>query len=171
MTRSTLQTLLTAGIAAFGLPSSGVPQHTEAATCSTSATAAPTPGQPTVAPIEISNNHVFVKVCAGDAPLDFILDTGAGATFLDLNHARQLGLKVGSAFTVQGAGAGSVAGGRVEGGAVSLVGTDIKQPVLSAIDLSNLPSREGHRMDGILGYDFISRFVVAIDYVKQELRL
>jgi hypothetical protein len=26
-------------------------------------------------------------------------------------------------------------------------------------------------MDGILGYDFISRFVVAIDYVKQELRL
>jgi predicted aspartyl protease len=171
MTRSTLQTLLTAGIAAFSLPSSGVPQRTEAATCSASATVAPTPGQPTVAPIEISNNHVFVKVCAGDAPLDFILDTGAGATFLDLNHARQLGLKVGSAFTVQGAGAGSVAGGRIEGGAVSLVGTDIKQPVLSAIDLSNLPSREGHRMDGILGYDFISRFVVAIDYVKQELRL
>jgi hypothetical protein len=26
-------------------------------------------------------------------------------------------------------------------------------------------------MDGILGYDFIARFVVAIDYVKQELRL
>jgi len=34
-----------------------------------------------------------------------------------------------------------------------------------------LPPREGHRMDGILGYDFIRRFVVAIDYVKQELRL
>ena len=26
-------------------------------------------------------------------------------------------------------------------------------------------------MDGILGYDFIRRFVVAIDFVKQELRL
>ena len=34
--------------------------------------------QPTVIPIEVTfDNHVFVKVCAGDLPLDFILDTGA----------------------------------------------------------------------------------------------
>ena len=147
-------------------------QTTQSASCRASATApAPEKGRPIVAPIEISNNHVFVKVCAGDAPLDFILDTGAGASFFDLNHAKTLGLRIGSAFSVRGAGAGTVAGGRVEGGAVSLVGTGLKQPVSSALDLSNLPSREGHRMDGILGYDFIRRFVVAIDYVKQELRL
>jgi hypothetical protein len=133
--------------------------------------AAPSTGQPVVAPIEISNNHVFVKVCAGDAPLDFILDTGAGASFFDLNHARQLGLKIGSAFAVRGAGPGTVAGGRVDGGSVSLFGTNLRQPVPSAIDLSGLPSREGHRLDGILGFDFISRYVVAIDYVRQELRL
>jgi len=45
------------------------------------------------------------------------------------------------------------------------------QPVSSALDLSRLPPREGHRMDGILGYDFVRRFVVAIDYVHEELRL
>jgi hypothetical protein len=135
------------------------------------AATAPEKGQPIVAPVEISNNHVFVRVCAKGTPLDFILDTGAGATYFDLNHAKALGLKTGSAFTVRGAGAGTVAGGRVDGGSVTLLGTDIEQAVSSVIDLSALPSREGHRMDGILGYDFISRFVIAIDYVRAELRL
>ena len=145
-------------------------QTAATAVCTAASAATPT-GQPTVVPIEISNNHVFVKVCAGATLLDFILDTGAGATFFDVNHAKQLGLKIGSAFTVRGTGPGTAAGGRIDGASVSLAGTDVKQPVPSAIDLSTLPSREGHRMDGILGFDFISRFVVAIDYVKQELRL
>jgi len=175
MIRAISRTLASVGLAALGTLGTslrGNAQATPATSCQSPATAAiPDKSQPVVAPIEISNNHVYVKVCAGDTPLDFILDTGAGATFFDLHRARALGLKVGSAFTVRGAGAGTVAGGRVEGGAVSLVGTWLKQPVSSAIDLSNLPSREGHRMDGILGYDFISRFVLAIDYVKQELRL
>jgi hypothetical protein len=162
-------------IALFGaanFASSGLAQATQASACRASVPeSAPSKEQPTVAPIEIANNHVFVKVCAGETPLDFILDTGAGASFFDLNHAKQLGLKIGSAFTARGAGPGTVAGGQVEGGSVSLLGTNVRQPVLSAIDLSGLPRREGHRMDGILGFDFLSRFVVAIDYVKQELRL
>lgn len=172
MIRGLSRTLASLGVAVFGVASNVGAQVPAAPSCRSSTSAvAPDKGQPIVAPIEISNNHVFVKVCAGDTPLDFILDTGAGATFFDLNHAKALGLKIGSAFSVRGAGAGTVAGGRVDGGEISLVGTGLKQPVSSAIDLSNLPSREGHRMDGILGYDFISRFVLAIDYVKQELRL
>jgi hypothetical protein len=167
----TLARIGLAGICALSTSLSAEAQATQAASCRLPASDTPDRGQPTIAPIEISNNHVFVKVCAGQVPLDFILDTGAGATFFDLNHAKQLGLKIGSGFTVRGAGAGVVAGGRVEGGAVALAGTSVTQPVSSAIDLSNLPSREAHAMDGILGYDFISRFVVAIDYVKQELRL
>ena len=45
------------------------------------------------------------------------------------------------------------------------------QPVQSAVDLSRLPPIEGHRIDGIIGDDFISRFVVAIDYERHELRV
>ena len=160
----------TIGSAALAIAVLGSSSRAQTAACQ-SAGAPVVRGQPIIAPIEISNNHVYVKVCAGETPLEFILDTGAGNSFFDLNHARQLGLKIGSAFAVRGVGAGTVAGGRVEGGSVSLAGTSIKQQVSSALDLSNLPSREGHRMDGILGYDFISRFVVGIDYVKQELRL
>ena len=126
---------------------------------------------PAIAPIDVANNHVYVKVCVGDRPLDFILDSGAGATFFDLDHAKQLGLKLGSAFTARGAGAGTIAGAQVGNGGVTLAGTGVRQNVTAALDLSRLPSREAHAMDGILGFDFISRYVVAIDYVKHELRL
>jgi predicted aspartyl protease len=127
--------------------------------------------QPATIPIDVYSNHVYVKVCAGDRPLDFILDTGAGATFLDLHTAERFGIKLGSTFVGRGAGAGTIAGAQLDGASVRLAGSSLVQRVPSALDLSRLPPREGHRMDGILGYDFISRFVVAIDYVKQELRL
>jgi hypothetical protein len=112
-----------------------------------------------------------VKVCVAEHALEFILDTGAGGTSLDLNVARQLGVHLGQTFTVGGAGAGRVAGARVEDASVTLDGSSIVQPVVTAIDLSRLPAREGHRMDGILGYDFIARYVLAIDYERSELRI
>lgn len=130
-----------------------------------------TAAQPATIPIDVFSNHVYVSVCAGQRPLIFILDTGAGATFLDLHTAERFGIPLGDGFTARGAGAGTIAGARLERTTVRLAGSSLVQPVPSALDLSRLPPREGHRMDGILGYDFISRFVVAIDYVKQELRL
>jgi hypothetical protein len=144
-------------------------QATDSTTCASSPAEAT--AQPSTIPIDVYSNHVYVKVCAGDRPLDFILDTGAGATFLDLHTAERFGIKLGSTFVGRGAGAGTIAGAQLDGANVRLAGSSLVQRVPSALDLSRLPPREGHRMDGILGYDFINRFVVAIDYVKQELRL
>src|SRR5262245_48382330 len=127
--------------------------------------------QPTTIPIDVYNNHVFVKVCVGDHPLDLILDTGAGETYLNLGTAERLGIKLGERFNVAGAGAGTVAGGKLQGASVRFPGSSLVLPVPSSLDISRMPRREGHRVDGILGADFISRFVVAIDYVKEQLRL
>ena len=146
-----------------------VAQVPDSTACGTAST--PSTTQPATIPIDVYSNHVYVKVCAGDRPLDFILDTGAGATFLDLHTAERFGVKLGSSFVGRGAGAGTIAGAQLSGASVRLAGSGLVQPVPSALDLSRLPPREGHRMDGILGYDFINRFVVAIDYAKQELRL
>jgi hypothetical protein len=143
-----------------------VPDSTACASTPSATTA-----QPATLPIDVYSNHVYVSVCASQHPLSFILDTGAGATFLDLHTAERFGIPLGSAFTARGAGAGTIAGAQLDRTTVRLAGSPLVQPVPSALDLSRLPPREGHRMDGILGYDFIRRFVVAIDYVKQELRL
>jgi hypothetical protein len=88
-----------------------------------------------------------------------------------MNNARAAGVPLGQSFTVGGAGAGRIAGAQVDGQTLTIAETSITQPITSALDLSGLPPREGHRMDGILGYDFIARNVLAIDYAKRELRL
>jgi hypothetical protein len=127
--------------------------------------------EPTTIPIEVWSNHIYVKVCLSGRELEFILDTGAGVTSLDLNTAKQLGVGLGQTFTVGGAGPGRVAGARVDVATVTLAGTSIAQNVATAIDLSSIPSREAHRMDGILGDDFIGRHVLALDYARSELRI
>src|SRR5512142_3330100 len=142
------------------------PVQTECAATTAAATA-----RPATIPIDVWNNHAYVKICIAGREMDFILDTGAGNSALDLNIARQLGVALGPALTVGGAGAGRVEGARVQGASITLAGTSITQPLALAIDLSRLPPREAHRMDGILGDDFIERYVVAIDYVRHELRL
>src|SRR6476469_4350980 len=73
----------------------------------------PATAQPATIPIDVYSNHVYVKVCADDRPLDFILDTGAGATFLDLHTAERFGVKLGGSVTGGGAGAGTIAGGQL----------------------------------------------------------
>lgn len=129
--------------------------------------------QPTRIPIDVYGNHVFVKVCVGGRALDFTLDTGASMNFFDLHTAERMGggIKLGAGMTGTGAGAGSVAGAWLEGASVRLAGSSLTQPIQGALDFSGFPPRSGHRFDGMLGHDFIRRFVVAIDYVKEELRL
>jgi len=124
-----------------------------------------------VIPITVVNNHVYVRVCAAGQPLDFLLDTGAPSSFFDLGAARRLGIGEGSSFRARGAGAGSVAGANLDRAAVTLAGSGVAHPIQRAIDFSGIAPREGRPIQGVLGHDFIERFVVAIDYRGGELRL
>lgn len=137
----------------------------------TCASAPSVAGNPIHVPFELVSNHVYVKVCAGVRELDFILDTGAGQSFFDMGVARDVGARFGSHFATRGAGAGAVDGASVANGAVTIQGTRVSVPIGAALDLSALPAREGHKMDGVLGHNFIERYVVVVDYVAQELRL
>jgi predicted aspartyl protease len=163
-------TLLAAG--ALSLATAATPSRQFAPrTFAACATALVQPALPVTIPIDLWGNHVFLKTCVDGHELDFILDTGAGNTSLDLNVAKQLGVKLGATFSVGGAGPARVAAARVDDASVEVEGSSITQPVVSAIDLARLPRLEGHPIDGILGYDFISRYVVAIDYARRELRI
>ena len=157
-------------VAAALIATPAVAQIPDRAVCG--APPASSAAQPTVIPIEVSfDNHVFVKVCAGDLPLDFILDTGASMNFFDLRTAERLGLKLGDSMIGTGAGPGSIAGAWLEGASVRFPGSSLTQSVSGALDFSRMGRGSGRRVGGMLGYEFIRRFVVAIDYVKHELRL
>lgn len=132
-------------------------------------------------PITLINNHVYVRVCVGGRELDFILDTGAGASFLDLGTAKQIGIRTLGSFRARGAGAGSIDAAMIDSTRV-YVGSDGNggnggsgggPSVLarSALDMSGVSLGEGFQIQGILGYDFIAGRVLGIDYQKRELLL
>jgi hypothetical protein len=102
---------------------------------------------------ELIGNHVYVQARLPDSePLWFLLDTGATASYFDAERARSMGL-----------------GERGD----TIVGTTVVFPGLEVSDQDLLIqplgfwAYDGHTVDGLLGYDFIRRFVVELDYVSR----
>jgi aspartyl protease len=114
---------------------------------------------------------IFVQARLNNsAPLWFVLDTGASVSMIDTRRARALGLK----------SAGNV-GASTTGGSTPVQFTKGVNFTLPGVKLTNqtvvsTPFRKEmldvrRNLGGILGYDFISRFVVEIDYLNRTLTL
>jgi predicted aspartyl protease len=106
----------------------------------------------------------------GQGPFQFILDTGAGTSLLSPELAQKVGANI------IGAKEGQSAGGKVS---VSLakvdslaVGETRRDDVdVGIVDLSQIAKTIGTKIDGDLGYNFLNRFQITIDYSNCELRL
>ena len=151
---------------ALAVPSAAVAQLAPA-TCTPAAP--PAVGEAIRLPVTLVNNHVYVKVCVAGRELDFILDTGAGYTAFDLRVANELGLPVVGEARGRGAGAGSVAGARLDTTRVWVGSASVL--ARTALDFHGVSMAEGFMMQGILGHDFISQWVLAIDYQAAEITL
>jgi predicted aspartyl protease len=126
---------------------------------------------PAVVPIEVVyGGLIFVKVSINDQPMSFIFDTGAEFTLLNSSRVSKLGLQGVGTFAT-GAGGGDVVVSFVPGVTTKLGGATVSGQIIGAILLDALEKPLGRPLDGILGYDFISRFVVEIDYKNQRMRL
>jgi len=103
----------------------------------------------------------------------FILDTGANSCVLDHRVADQLRLQPASEIQGTGAGRGPVPFRSYSKKDVTfkIAGKSVQCDHVLSVDLSNQPSIIGHRVDGILGSDFISQFVVEVDYERRQLSL
>ena len=122
-------------------------------------------------PFQFRDGMIWLKVAvAGKSePLNFLLDSGAGASVLDLAAAKRLGLQLGARQNVQGVHSRSVAF-RVESFIARTASVAIPSSLL-AVDLSG-PSRACHqRIDGLLGADFFRDHIVQIDFAAQTIRL
>ncbi|MBV8760282.1 MAG: retropepsin-like domain-containing protein [Deltaproteobacteria bacterium] len=113
---------------------------------------------------------VFVDVTVNGTPMAFVLDTGAESTVLNASRLGALGLTATGTFAA-GAGGGDVTVGYVPHVTYAVGGAVIRDQIVSAINLDDLEKPLGRKLDGILGYDFLSRFVVELDYGRKQLRL
>jgi hypothetical protein len=123
-----------------------------------------------VIPFELHNNLIFfqLQIQGSSEHLWFTLDTGAGSSYLDSAAATRLGLQTSGSGKVQGAGAGEVPVKFVESVTFELPGLTSSGHRVNTTDLSGL---QGHHIDGLLGYDFISRYVITLDYAAGQMTI
>jgi predicted aspartyl protease len=136
------------------------------------AIAAPCAAQPVVVPIELTNNHVFVRMTSKGRDLSLLLDTGAGITLLDLPVAEALGFRLGGQANIAGAGPATVRATLLLDASITLPeDTTVKVSPRIALPMEGLNAFEGREVNGIMGADFIGRSVVQLDYAGKRLLL
>src|SRR5260370_11172314 len=109
------------------------------------------------------------EVPAKAKSLNFLLDSGAGVSVIDLDRARALGMRIGDPETVQGVSGCAVAY-RVDDFQANSGGVVLPKSVL-AIDLQATSQRCHEHIDGILGMDFFRGRIVQIDFAAGPVRI
>jgi predicted aspartyl protease len=120
---------------------------------------------------EEDDGYIFLQLRINDSePLWFGLDTGATHTLIDRQVAESLHLK--SERNEQIAGAGGIEEAAIfKNVSFKLPGAELQNQTLWAIPLNHLSAANGHKMDGILGYELFKYFVVDIDYDAKVMNL
>ena len=121
-------------------------------------------------PFRYGTRHVWVRASINGAPpADFLVDTGAGLTALDQNYAASIGLVAEGHTDVDGMGAaGEARFARVNSIRVAGRGGDgveVGDFKVGVMDLSaDLEPVMWRKVSGLIGHDFLSRFVTEINY-------
>ena len=130
-----------------------------------------------VLPFDYSARHVWLRASIDGGPAqDFLFDTGASITVLDSTFAATHGIATEGHMQAAGAGAsGGAAFARLRSLAVRAPdGDGVELHDLQVAVLSVNPMFAPYfwrEMAGIVGYDFISRFVVTLDFDRGVLVL
>lgn len=122
-------------------------------------------------PMEYSNGYLWLKIKPAGEPatLNFILDSGAASSVLDLGVARRLGLNLGARVPVQGVHSRTTAH-RVERFNAQAGSVTLPKSLL-ALDLSMISRTCDRPIDGLLGADFFRGRIVQIDFSARKLRI
>ncbi len=122
-------------------------------------------------PFEFRDGLIWVKVSVpGRAErLNFLVDSGAGASVIDTDAARRLGVRLGAPERVLGVN-GSATAYQVNHFAGTLGGVAVPRRLL-ALDLSSVSAVCHQRIDGLLGADYFRNRVVQVDFRTEKLRL
>lgn len=127
-------------------------------------------GAATEMPFEFRDGMIWVKVSTAgrSEPLNFLLDSGASMSVLDVGTARRLGTPLGARQIAQGVN-GHASGFRVRDFIATAGGVEVPRNML-ALDLAPVSAGCHRRIDGLLGADFFRDRIVQIDYAARRIR-
>src|SRR5215470_10175638 len=133
------------------------------------ALAAPQPASVTV-PFDLAANLSVLDVRINGEAKRFVLDTGASQTLIADAAARTLRLESVEQRSARGAG-GDIEVSLAAVKSVDVGGAAVRNLTCVISDISGIGERLGGRLDGVLGFDFLSRFRLTIDYAARRLTL
>jgi predicted aspartyl protease len=120
--------------------------------------------------VDLAAGLVLVTAEVDGTAGSFLVDTGAGATVLDAAFAESLGLSQRGVMEARGAG-GSEAAAFVDVETLRLPGVVLRGQTVVTLPLDGVAAALRRPLAGILGYDFLSRFAVEIDWPRATLGL
>ncbi len=117
----------------------------------------------TTVPFRLVNNHVYADVSVnGSKPLPFLLDTG-GHDILTPATARALRIRAQGTQASTGAGEGIAYSGVARVDSIAIGAATLTDQPVAVLDFG-APGVEGVEEAGIVGYEFLARFVTRFDY-------
>jgi hypothetical protein len=126
---------------------------------------------------EYQARHVWLRASVnGGPPADFIYDTGASITVIDSAYAAKIGLQTEGLQQGQGAGAtGSASFAALSSLTVAAVdgdGIEVKDARVAVLSVNSILAPYFWRdCAGVIGFDFINRFVNELDFDARLLTL
>jgi hypothetical protein len=113
-------------------------------------------------------NHLYIPVTVGGKKRHWVLDTGAGISVLNRAFSEELGLELEGQVKGQGAG-GTVSASFTTLPPYHVEGIQFQEQTIAVIDMNELIRRLGVDVVGILGFDFLSRFVTKVDFANETV--
>lgn len=122
-------------------------------------------------PFRFIERHLFVPVTINGDERLWVLDTGASMSVIDADYAGALGIE--AVGDMKGVGAGSTVNvSFVALPPFSIPGVEFYEQKVASLPISSLFEQTTDlEIGGILGYDFLSRFVTRVDYANESIRL
>ncbi|MCR4852446.1 MAG: aspartyl protease family protein [Prevotella sp.] len=118
--------------------------------------------------------HITTTININNKPCVFLIDTGGGATLIDISKKTTFGLK---AYHTRdyAAGIGSVSSLVRTSAVMQINGHEIKSDSLYLMDIDYINAEfkrnRSRRVDGVMGTDFLERHHAIIDYSRLKLYL
>jgi hypothetical protein len=120
-------------------------------------------------PFRFIGNHIFVFVKVGCKERIWVLDTGAGMSCISEAFAKELGLKLEGDLKGLGAAGTQVSLKLATLPPFELPGVEFDSQAVAVLDMKALNQTIGFDCAGILGFDFLSRFITKVDYANLTL--
>lgn len=117
-----------------------------------------------VVPFELYRNHIYFDAdVPGHGTMRFIFDSGAGGTALNSDLVERLKLEHLGQVEARGVGGADVSE-VYQLDSLHIGGLSLSELPVYAMDLSPLQAAGTKRIDGIVGYDLLSRFAITVNY-------